>query len=278
MRVLAIANQKGGVGKTTTSVSLGGLIAASGKRVLLLDIDPHGSLSTYFRQDPDTQTLSTYTLFQERRELSRDSIRRLIVETDYPNLHLIPSTTALATLERQAIGQDGMGLVLSRALAYIADDYDYVLIDTPPLLGVLMVNALAACQYLVIPVQTEFLALKGLERMVNTLNMMSRSRKKALGYTIVPVMFDRRTQASVTSLRSIRNNYPEQAWPGHIPVDTRFRDASKAGVPPHLFDPGGRGVEAYTSLWHFLEKIIRSDELKTNVESVSVAGRSGVVS
>jgi len=278
VRVLAIANQKGGVGKTTTSVSLGGLIAASGKRVLLLDIDPHGSLSTYFRQDPDTQTLSTYTLFQERRELSRDSIRRLIVETDYPNLHLIPSTTALATLERQAIGQDGMGLVLSRALAYIADDYDYVLIDTPPLLGVLMVNALAACQYLVIPVQTEFLALKGLERMVNTLNMMSRSRKKALGYTIVPVMFDRRTQASVTSLRSIRNNYPEQAWPGHIPVDTRFRDASKAGVPPHLFDPGGRGVEAYTSLWHFLEKIIRSDELKTNVESVSVAGRSGVVS
>ena len=278
MRVLAIANQKGGVGKTTTSVSLGGLIAASGKRVLLLDIDPHGSLSTYFRQDPDTQTLSTYTLFQERKELSKDSVRRLIVETDYPNLHLIPSTTALATLERQAIGQDGMGLVLSKALAYIADDYDYVLIDTPPLLGVLMVNALAACQYLVIPVQTEFLALKGLERMVNTLNMMSRSRKKALGYTIVPVMFDRRTQASVTSLRSIRNTYPEQAWPGHIPVDTRFRDASKAGVPPHLFDPGGRGVEAYTSLWHFLEKVIRSDELKSNIEPVSVAGRSGVVS
>lgn len=278
MRVLAIANQKGGVGKTTTSVSLGGLIAASGKRVLLLDIDPHGSLSTYFRQDPDTQALSTYTLFQERKELSRDSVHRLIVPTDYPNLHLIPSTTALATLERQAIGQDGMGLVLSRALAYVADDYDYVLIDTPPLLGVLMVNALAACQYLVIPVQTEFLALKGLERMVNTLNMMSRSRKKALGYTVVPVMFDRRTQASVTSLRSIRNTYPEQAWPGHIPVDTRFRDASKAGVPPHLFDPGGRGVEAYTSLFHFLEKVIRSDELKATAESVPVTGRSGVVS
>ncbi len=91
--------------------------------------------------------------------------------------------------------------------ALIADDYDYVLIDTPPLLGVLMVNALAACQSLVIPVQTEFLALKGLERMVNTLNMMSRSRKKALDYTIVPVMFDRRTQASVTSLRTIRNTY-----------------------------------------------------------------------
>ncbi|WP_062060534.1 ParA family protein [Cellvibrio sp. OA-2007] len=276
MRVLAIANQKGGVGKTTTSVSLGGLIASSGKRILLLDIDPHGSLSTYFGQDPDAQQLSSYTLFQERKELSRDSIKRLIIATDYPNLHILPSATALATLERQAIGQDGMGLVLSRALAHIADDYDYVLIDTPPLLGVLMINALAACQYLVIPVQTEFLALKGLERMVNTLRMMSRSRKKALAYTIVPVMFDRRTQASVTSLRTIRNTYPEQAWPGHIPIDTRFRDASKAGVPPHIFDPTSRGADAYLSLWHWLEKAIRSDESTPDNPPVVVANKTGM--
>ena len=276
MRVLAVANQKGGVGKTTTSVSLGGLIASSGKRVLLLDIDPHGSLSTYFRQDPDTQQLSSYTLFQERKELSRDSIRRLIVTTNYPNLHVLPSTTALATLERQAIGQDGMGLVLSRALVHIADDYDYVLIDTPPLLGVLMVNALAACQYLVIPVQTEFLALKGLERMVNTLKMMSRSRKNALAYTIVPVMFDRRTQASVTSLRTIRNTYPDRAWPGHIPIDTRFRDASKAGVPPHIFDPTSRGADAYLSLWNWLEKSIRADESQLESPQVVVASKTGI--
>lgn len=278
MRILSIANQKGGVGKTTTSVSLGGLIASSGKRVLLLDIDPHGSLSTYFRQNPDTQVLSSYTLFQERKELSRESIHRLIIATDYPNLHILPSTTALATLERQAIGQDGMGLVLSRALAHIADDYDYVLIDTPPLLGVLMVNALAACQYLVIPVQTEFLALKGLERMVNTLKMMSRSRKKALAYTIVPVMFDRRTQASVTSLRTIRNTYSEQAWPGHIPIDTRFRDASKTGVPPHIFDPTSRGAEAYLSLWNWLEKAIRADESKIDSPIVVAGNKTGVVS
>lgn len=277
MRVLAIANQKGGVGKTTTTVSLGGLIASSGKRVLLLDIDPHGSLSTYFRQDPDAQTLSCYTLFQERKSLSRASILRLILPTEYPNLHILPSTTALATLERQAIGQDGMGLVLSRALAHIADDYDYVLIDTPPLLGVLMINALAACQYLVIPVQTEFLALKGLERMVNTLTMMSRSRKKALAYSIVPVMFDRRTQASVTSLRTIRNTYPDQAWPGHIPIDTRFRDASKAGVPPHLFDPTSRGADAYSSLWHWLEKALRADELKADAALATVANKTGAV-
>lgn len=278
MRVIAIANQKGGVGKTTTTVSLGGLIASTGKRVLLMDIDPHGSLSTYFRQDPDAQSLSSYTLFQERKSLSRESVLRLIQPTDYANLSLIPSTTALATLERQSIGQDGMGLVLSRALAAIAEDYDYVLIDTPPILGVLMVNALAACRYLMIPVQTEFLALKGLERMVHTLDMMSRSRKKALDYTIVPVMFDRRTQASVTSLRTIRNTYPERAWAGHIPIDTRFRDASKAGIPPHLFDANSRGVEAYTALWHWLEKKIRADEAQLQAAARLAVNNAGGVS
>src|SRR5690606_17822306 len=125
------------------------------------------------------------------------------------------------------------GLVLSKALALIADSYDWVIIDTPPILGVLMINALAACNYLIIPVQTEFLALKGLERMVGTLNMMNKSRRKAPEYTIVPVMYDRRTQASVGSLRTIRNTWMDRVWPGHIPVDTRFRDASRAGLPPH---------------------------------------------
>lgn len=278
MRILAIANQKGGVGKTTTTVTLGGLIAAAGQRVLLLDIDPHGSLSTWFGMDPDSQVLSSYTLFQERKELSYASVRRLVVPTQFANIHVLPATTALATLERQAISQDGMGLVLSRALALVAEDYDYVLIDTPPLLGVLMVNALAACQYLIVPVQTEFLALKGLERMVNTLNMMSRSRKRALDYTIVPVMFDRRTQASVTSLRSIRNTYAEQSWPGHVPVDTRFRDASKAGTPPHLFDPASRGVEAYTSLWHWLEKRFRQLESGAPTTNPMMANKAGTVS
>lgn len=253
LRVITLANQKGGVGKTTTSVALGGLAAAQGERVLLLDLDPHGSLSSYFRQDPDTVEFSVFTLFQERKQLSRESVHRLIQKTAFTGIDILPSATALATLERQSIGQDGMGLVLARALSQIYEDYDWVFIDTPPLLGVLMINALAACQYLLIPVQTEFLALKGLERMIKTLEMMGRSRKRALPYTIVPLMFDRRTQASVTSLRTIRNTYLERVWPGHIPIDTKFRDASKAGMPPHLFDANARGVEAYRSLFKFLQ-------------------------
>lgn len=254
MRVWSIANQKGGVGKTTTTVALGGLAAEQGRRVLLLDLDPHGSLSAYFRQDPDTATQSVYTLFEERKQLSPERVRSLILPTGFKGLDMMPSATALATLERHSVGQEGMGLVLTKALAQVYDDYDLVLVDTPPLLGVLMINALAAAQRLIMPVQTEFLALKGLERMVHTLEMMSRSRKRPLEYHIVPVMFDRRTQASVSSLLSIRNTYPKHAWPGMIPVDTKFRDASKAGVPPGQFEPESRGVEAYRSLYKWLLK------------------------
>lgn len=254
MRVWSIANQKGGVGKTTTTVALGGLAAEQGRRVLLLDLDPHGSLSSYFRQDPDSVQESVFTLFEERKNLSPERVRELILETGCDNLHLMPSATALATLERHSVGQEGMGLVLTKALAQVYDDYDLVLVDTPPLLGVLMINALAAAQRLIMPVQTEFLALKGLERMVHTLEMMSRSRKRPLEYHIVPVMFDRRTQASVSSLLTIRNTYPKTVWPGMIPVDTKFRDASRVGLPPHLFEPESRGVESYRSLYRWLMK------------------------
>lgn len=252
MQIWTVSNQKGGVGKTTTSVALGGLAAAQGLRVLLVDLDPHGSLTSYFGHNPDQIDLSVFTLFQERKTLTEVSVERLISQTTQPGLSVLPSSTALATLERQAIGQDGMGLVLSRALALVSDRFDLVLIDTPPLLGVLMINALAACRELVVPVQTEHLAIKGLERMVSTLKMMAKSRKQPLHFSIVGTMFDRRTQASISSMRIIRNSYPEDTWPGKIPVDTKFRDASKAGVAPHLFDPKSRGVEAYQSLLKWL--------------------------
>jgi chromosome partitioning protein len=250
--VWAVANQKGGVGKTTTAVALAGLAANAGRRVLLLDLDPHGSLTCYFRLNPDALTSSTVTLFQERKNLSVSLVGQLIVTTAYQGLSLLPASTALATLERQAIGNDGMGLVIAKSLAQVWEDFDLAILDCPPQLGVLMVNALAACDRLIIPVQTEFLALKGLERILHTLQMMQRSRKRELPFVVVPTMFDRRTQASVTTLRTLRNSYADHVWPGSIPVDTKFRDASKAGVPPHLFAPDSRGVEAYQSLLNFL--------------------------
>ena len=138
-------------------------------------------------------------------------------------------------------------------------------IDCPPQLGVLMVNALAACQLLLIPTQTEFLALKGLERMLHTLTMLGRSRKQALPYLIVPTLFDQRTQASVGSLRVLRNQYGAQVWSGRIPIDTKFRDASKAGVPPHLFVRESRGIDAYRSLHLWLQQAQQAPQRTGNL-------------
>lgn len=248
MQVWTVANQKGGVGKTTTSVALAGLVAQRGQRVLLVDLDPHGSLTVWFRLNPDALSNSVFSLFEHTGALTQEFVGQIICSTRFSNLYLLPSSAALATLERRAIGKDGQGLVIGRALAQVADDFDLVIIDCPPQLGVLMINALAACQQLIIPVQTEYLAIRGLDRMLSTLAMVGRSRRNALPYLIVPTLYDRRTQASVSSLRVLRNEYSEHLWPGKIPVDTRFRDASKAGMPPHLYAARSHGVQAYISL------------------------------
>lgn len=254
MLVWTVANQKGGVGKTTTAVTLAGLAAEQGKRVLMVDLDPHGSLTSYFGENADTCSTTTYTLFEHNRSLTYQSVTDVIHHTKYDGLDFIPASTALATLERQAIGKDGLGLVMTKTAELVSKDYDLMVMDSPPLLGVLMINALAACEQLIIPVQTEFLAIKGLERMVHTLEMLGRSRKKALPYIIVPTMFDRRTQASMGSLRQIKNQFSEHAWAGKIPVDTRLRDASRAGIPAPAFDPEGRAVTAYRSLMKVLSQ------------------------
>jgi chromosome partitioning protein len=248
VHIWAVANQKGGVGKTTTVVSLAGLLADAGNRVLMIDLDPHGSLTSYFRFDPDAIEKSAYNLFQATGKISKDLPASLILETGHPNLSLLPASTALATLERHAQAQGGMGLVISKTLAILWDDYDYVLIDSPPVLGVLMINALAACQQLIIPVQTEFLAIKGLERMVRTLTMINRARKRPVPFLIVPTLFDRRTQASNKSLRSLKDTYEELVWHSVVPVDTKLRDASAAGIAPSALDPNARGIKAYASL------------------------------
>jgi chromosome partitioning protein len=259
VRIWSIANQKGGVGKTTSVVSLGGLLAERGARVLLIDLDPHGSLTSYFRYDPDSLATSLYDLFFNQRCKDLDYIRKVVKPTTHKGVDLLPATTALATLERQVSGQDGMGLVLAKTLAQLWDDYDYVLLDTPPILGVLLVNALAACQRLVIPTQTEHLALKGLERMVHTLKMVMSSQNRPLPYTIVPTLFDRRTQASVITLKEMRQLYPEHVWKEAIPIDTKFRDASHEGLFPNELDSLSRGVRAYR---HLLAELDQVEEVK----------------
>ena len=183
-----MANQKGGVGKTTTVISLAGLLAERGFRVLLIDTDPHSSLTSYLQYDADHLPVSLYDLFAEPAQTKAD-LEQVILPTETVNISLIPASMALATLDRTLGNKEGMGLFLKKQLSLVEDDYDFVLIDCPPVLGVMMVNALAACTKILVPVQTEFLALKGLERMIKTLEIMQKSRHEYFNYCIIPTIF-----------------------------------------------------------------------------------------
>ena len=250
MKVWAVCNQKGGVGKTTTAVTLAGLLAQSGQRTLLVDLDPHGSMSTYFRVNPDETEDSVYSLFEQGANTL--SVLSNIQATEFEGISLLPASTALATLDRQMAARPGMGLIVKNALQRVEKRFDYVLLDCPPVLGVLMINALAACDQLLVPVQTEFLSLKGLERMERTLEMIYKSRNIEPQWMIVPTMFDKRTRASLQTLTALRQNYAYRVWGSVIPVDTQFRDAAKIGKPLSFIGTHFRGVQAYAELLDFL--------------------------
>ncbi|EJG1659812.1 ParA family protein [Vibrio parahaemolyticus] len=254
MIVWSVANQKGGVGKTTSTVTLAGLLSQKGHRVLMVDTDPHASLTTYLGYDSDTVSSSLFELFQ-LKTFTRDTVKPLILETELEGMDIIPAHMSLATLDRVMGNRSGMGLILKRALQAVSQDYDYVLIDCPPILGVMMVNALAASDRILIPVQTEFLAMKGLERMIRTLTIMQKSRPDGFKVTIVPTMYDKRTRASLQTLTQLKKDYPNQVWTSAVPIDTKFRDASLKHLPASHFASGSRGVFAYKQLLIYLERL-----------------------
>lgn len=259
MTLRAVANQKGGVGKTTTTVTLAGLMREYDRRQLLVDLDPHASLTSYLVQDPEAISSDGYVLFEQAAAgrfpdpgLHVMSVRRV-------GLDLLPASPALATVERRFGNCPGMGKVIARALAKLATEYDDIWIDCPPTLGVLMVNALAACDQLIIPVQTEFLALKGLERMFASLALIERSRGLSMPRLVVPTLFDRRTRASLDALQALRQGYRDYLWEEPVPVDTRFRYASEQGRPLSQLCPNSRGVVVYR---HLAEHLLADDTAK----------------
>jgi chromosome partitioning protein len=252
LKVWTVANQKGGVGKTTSVASLAGALAKRGMRVLMIDTDPHASLGYYLGIDSETVPGSLYDIFLAHKQLSLALIMPHIINSQVEGLDLIPATMALATLDRALGHQEGMGLVLRNLINLLEGKYDVAIIDCPPVLGVLMVNALAASQHIIIPVQTEFLAIKGLDRMIKTMELMGRSKKTRYSYSVVPTMYDKRTKASPIALEVLQDKYKNALWPDMIPVDTKFRDASLAHVPASHYAPNTRGVKAYDRLLDFL--------------------------
>lgn len=241
MRIWAIANQKGGVGKTTTTLALGRGLAALGHRVLLIDLDPHSSLTRAFGVPLEPAPKGVLELFATPPE----EIASLRHASDIPQLDYLCAQAPLATLERRSANQPGLGLALQHALARHVGQHDYVLMDCAPTLGLLMINALAAADRLIIPTQAEPLALHGLDGMVRTGEMVERSRRRALPISILPTLFDRRTRAGNETLRQMQDRHGERVWEDAIPVDTRICNPAALTVPAVPGDYPGRGLSAY---------------------------------
>ncbi len=249
MDIWAIANQKGGVGKTTTTATLGALLAEEGMRVLLVDLDPHASLSGYFSLEDLSGMGSVYELFRQHHPPTIASLAR---STGHSGLWLLPAAAPMATLDRQLAAHKGTGRILANALTMLNNVYDYVLLDCPPTLGLLMINALAAAQRLLMPTQTEALALDGLERMLRSMQMIERSMGRVLPHWIVPTMYDVGAAHSRVSLMSLRERYRHAVTRQVIAVDPQICEAAEHGQPLTCWPAARQSTESYRALLHEL--------------------------
>jgi len=243
-RTIAIVNQKGGVGKSTTAVNLGASLAMLGRRVLIVDIDPQGNATTGVGIDKRTVEKDIYSILLEGA-----GIRDVARDTDIPGLSLIPSTLQLAGAEIELVSVLQREGKLKSALAVVAGDYEYVLIDCPPSLGLLTINALTAAGEVIIPVQAEFYALEGLSQLTNIVRRIKEALNPDL--TILGVlitMFDGRQKLATEVLDEVNRYFPERVFETQIPRNVRLSEAPSYGKPAVLFDVKSRGAQAYLSL------------------------------
>ena len=240
---LAVANQKGGVGKTTTTVNLAAALGQVGRRVLVVDLDPQGNASTGLGVGRAGRARSIYEVL-----LGRATLASAGVGTSAPNVTIIPSTVDLSGAEIELVGFEDRTYRLRAALADVTG-YDFVLIDCPPSLGLLTVNALAAADGLLVPLQAEFFALEGLSQLVKTLERVRASANPRLQMTgIVLTMFDRRNRLCEMVASDVRDHFGDMVFETVIPRNVRLSEAPSHGLPALIYDPRAAGSEAYVQL------------------------------
>ena len=243
-RVIAVANQKGGVGKTTTTINLGAAIAEHGKRVLIVDLDPQANATTGLGVNSRDLQESVYQVLCEEAA-ARDVIRPV----DVPDLDLLPSSLALAGAEIELVSAFSREHRLSRALAPIVEAYDLILVDCPPALGLLTINALVFARELLVPIQCEYYALEGLGQLTGNVDLVRSNLNPELTISrIVLVMFDGRTKLSEQVAGEVRAHFGDRVCSQVIPRSVRLSEAPSYGQPITLFDPTSRGAVAYREL------------------------------
>ena len=241
-QIIALANQKGGVGKTTTSVNLGAALAQAGKRVLLVDIDAQGNATSGSGVDKSELERDSYDVI-----VDRVPIREVIVPTD--NYDLVPATIQLSGAEIELAGQEKREYRLKKALSEVNDDYDFILIDNPPALGLLTVNAFTASDAILIPVQTEFYALEGLGQLLNTIELVRQQFNADLDISgILLTMYDGRTNLAKQVSEEVRNYFGDKVYTTVVPRSVRLSEAPSYGQAIIDFDPRSIGALVYNEL------------------------------
>jgi chromosome partitioning protein len=244
-RIFSMVNQKGGVGKTTSTVSLGAALAGYGRRVLLVDFDPQGALSVALGYNPNEMEVTVYNLLTD----PQCHVGDVLVTTDVPGMDLLPSNIDLSAAEIQLVSEVGREYALQRALAAIVPDYDVILIDCQPSLGLLTVNALTASTDVIIPMETEYFALRGVALLKDTIDkVMGRLNPNLRILGVLATMYDPRTLHSREVLETVQKAFGDQVFTTVINRTIKFPDAAVAGEPITTFASSSSGAEAYRRL------------------------------
>lgn len=243
-KVIAIANQKGGVGKTTTSVNLSACLGELGQRVLLIDIDPQGNATSGLGIDKGKIEKSIYDVL-----VDDIPIKDTVIGTEVDNLKVLPATIQLAGAEIELVASMSRETKLKKAIDKIKNEYDFIIIDCPPSLGLLTINSLTAANSILVPIQCEFYALEGLSQLLKTITLIQDNLNQDLVLEgVVLTMFDSRTNLSGQVVQEVKNHFQQKVFKTIIPRNVRLSEAPSFGRPVIKYDPKSKGAEVYYNL------------------------------
>lgn len=243
-RTIAIANQKGGVGKTTTSINLSASLAEKGKKVLVIDTDPQGNTTSGFGINKNELDNTVYELV-----LGECSIQECIIKNIVPNVSIIPSNVNLAATEIELIGVDKKEFILRNEVDWVKDQYDYIIIDCPPSLNMLTINAMTTADSVLVPIQCEYYALEGLSQLIHTVNLVKERLNPDLDIEgVVFTMYDSRTNLSMQVVENVKSHLNQNIYKTVIPRNIRLAEAPSYGMPINMYDAKSAGAEAYMLL------------------------------